>query len=61
VGGMRVNTRLMQGVAIDSEARIARVEAGATWGAVVKAAHQHGPAPLNGSAPLAGKSCAAAF
>lgn len=53
-GGLRINTKLMQGVTIDPEARIARVEAGVTWGAVVRAAHQHGLAPLNGSAPHVG-------
>jgi FAD/FMN-containing dehydrogenase len=54
VGGLRINTSAMQGVTIDVDARTARVEAGVRWGTVVQAAHAHGLAPLNGSAPHVG-------
>ncbi len=49
-----INTERMQRVSINPMQRTARVEAGVRWGAVVSAAHQHGLAPLNGSAPHVG-------
>ncbi|MFJ4711696.1 FAD-binding oxidoreductase [Streptomyces sp. NPDC088785] len=53
-GGVLISTRRMTGVRVDAAARTARVQAGATWGAVVRAAAPHGLAPLNGSAPSVG-------
>lgn len=53
-GGLMINTEQMQGISINPQARTARVEAGVRWGAVVSAAHKHGLAPLNGSAPHVG-------
>jgi FAD binding domain/Berberine and berberine like len=45
-----VRTERMRGLDIDPAARVARVEAGVTWGAVTPAAAAHGLAPLAGSA-----------
>ncbi|MEU6841336.1 FAD-binding protein [Streptomyces sp. NPDC046716] len=53
-GGVLISTRRMDGVRVDPAARTVRVGAGATWGAVVRAAEPHGLAPLNGSAPGVG-------
>ncbi|MER5945047.1 FAD-binding protein [Streptomyces sp. NPDC001904] len=53
-GGVLVTTRRMDDVRVDAAARTVRVGAGATWGAVVRAAAPHGLAPLNGSAPGVG-------
>jgi FAD/FMN-containing dehydrogenase len=47
--GVLVNTSRMRGVAIDSDAGIARVEPGAKWADVIPVAQKHGLAPLNGS------------
>lgn len=49
-----VSTEQMTGVRIDPRQRIARVEAGTTWGAVVAAAAPYGLAPLSGSFPGVG-------
>lgn len=49
-----VRTGLLDGVYIDPERRIARVEAGATWEQVVTAAAPHGLTALHGSAPDVG-------
>ncbi len=48
-GTVLVSTRRMQGVRIDPVARVARVEAGVRWRAVIDAAVPHGVAPLSGS------------
>ncbi|MFE6890749.1 FAD-binding oxidoreductase [Streptomyces sp. NPDC057694] len=53
-GGVLITTRRMDEVRVDAAARTVRVGAGATWGAVVRAAAPHGLAPLNGSAPTVG-------
>lgn len=52
--GVLISTRRMTGVSIDPARAVARVEAGATWGAVIEAAARHGLAPLSGSAPGVG-------
>ncbi len=51
-GGVLVTTQRMTGIRID--AGIARVDAGARWGAVIEAAAEHGLAPLSGSFPGVG-------
>jgi FAD binding domain/Berberine and berberine like len=51
---MLLKTDRMRGVAIDPEARIARVEAGVVWTEVVEAAALHGLAALAGSSPNVG-------
>jgi FAD/FMN-containing dehydrogenase len=53
-GGLLISTRRMTGVEIDPVAGVARVEAGARWGAVIEAAAAHGLAPLSGSSPDVG-------
>lgn len=53
-GGVLINTRRMDGVRIDPEARTARLAAGVVWGRVIEAAAQHGLAPLNGSGSTIG-------
>jgi FAD/FMN-containing dehydrogenase len=53
-GGVLVDTSRMARVRVDADARLARVEAGATWGDVVTAAAKDGLAPLSGSAPTVG-------
>jgi FAD/FMN-containing dehydrogenase len=52
--GVLVNTSRMDGITIDPVARTARVEAGVRGGALVRAAAEHGLAPLNGSSPEVG-------
>ncbi|MGW1991365.1 FAD-binding oxidoreductase [Embleya sp. NPDC001921] len=52
--GLLIVTRRLDGVTIDAEARIARVEAGVRWGTVVTEAASRGLAPPNGSSPLVG-------
>lgn len=58
-GGVLISTQGMDGVHVDAGARTVRVkagvEAGVRWGQVVAAAAEHGPAPLNGSAPGVGE------
>lgn len=54
VGGLMISTRRMQHIAIDPLARTARVEAGVTWGSVIRQTQRHGLAPLNGSSPGVG-------
>jgi FAD/FMN-containing dehydrogenase len=49
-----IRTDRMRGVEIDTENRVARVEAGAQWQDVVPVAAQHGLAALHGSAPDVG-------
>jgi FAD/FMN-containing dehydrogenase len=53
-GTLLLRTGGMQGVQIDAAARLARVEAGTIWLDVVKAAAEHGLAPLSGSSPDVG-------
>jgi hypothetical protein len=52
--GMLITTRRMAGVRIDPAARVAWVEAGARWSAVIEQAAEHGLAPLAGSSPGVG-------
>lgn len=52
--GLLVTTRRMDQVGIDPDRRTARIQAGARWGAVAKAAAEHGLAALSGSAPHVG-------
>ena len=49
-----LKTERMRGVEINSNARLARVEAGAVWLQVVEAAAEHGLAALAGSSPDVG-------
>lgn len=53
-GAVLINTRRMDAVTVDAQARTARVEAGVRWQQVVEAAGTHGLAPLNGAAPSVG-------
>ncbi|MDA2809818.1 FAD-dependent oxidoreductase [Nocardiopsis sp. RSe5-2] len=53
-GGLLVTTRRMDQVSIDPHRRTARIQAGARWGAVARAAGEHGLAALSGSAPHVG-------
>jgi FAD/FMN-containing dehydrogenase len=48
-GSLMITTRRMQGVHIDPGRRIARVQAGVEWAAVMEAAAEHGLAGLCGS------------
>src|SRR4051794_25326929 len=48
-GSLMITTRRMQGVHIDPERRIARVQAGVRWVSVMEAAAQHGLTGLCGS------------
>src|SRR3954469_6759225 len=48
-GSLMITTRRMQGVHIDPERRIARVQAGVRWLSVMEAAAEHGLAGLCGS------------
>ncbi|MDA2806728.1 FAD-binding oxidoreductase [Nocardiopsis suaedae] len=53
-GGLLITTRRMAEVSIDPHRRTARIQAGAPWGAVARAAAEHGLAALSGSAPHVG-------
>ncbi|RFU84870.1 FAD-binding oxidoreductase [Streptomyces triticagri] len=53
-GGVLVSTRRLTGLSIDPVARTARAGAGVRWAEVIKAAAEHGLAPMNGSAPGVG-------
>jgi FAD/FMN-containing dehydrogenase len=53
-GQVLITTSRMDGITIDPVARTARVEAGVRGGALVRAAAEHGLAPLNGSSPEVG-------
>ena len=53
-GTLLINTARMTGVAVDAEARVARVAAGTIWIDVVDAAVEHGLTALHGSAPDVG-------
>jgi FAD/FMN-containing dehydrogenase len=48
-GSLMITTRRMQGVAIDPDRRIARVQAGVTWGPVMEAAAEYRLVGLRGS------------
>jgi hypothetical protein len=48
-GSLMITTRRMQGVAIDPDRRIARVQAGVTWHRLLEAAAEYGLAGLCGS------------
>ncbi|WP_020390901.1 FAD-binding oxidoreductase [Kribbella catacumbae] len=50
-GGVLITTSRLDQVTVDSDNKIARVEAGATWQQVIEAAAPHGLAPLSGSFP----------
>ncbi|UGT60820.1 FAD-binding oxidoreductase [Nocardia asteroides] len=50
-GGVLIGTARLDGLRIDPETRIARVEAGVRAGALLEAAAEHGLAPLSGSSP----------
>lgn len=53
-GGIAVTTRGLAGVAVDVDARTARVGAGSTWAQVLEAVTPYGLAALCGSAPGVG-------
>src|SRR5690349_19116686 len=53
-GQVLITTSRLDGITIDPRARTARVEAGVRGGALVRAAAEHGLAPLNGSSPEVG-------
>jgi FAD/FMN-containing dehydrogenase len=53
-GQVLITTSRLDGITIDPVARTARVEAGVRGGALVRAAAEHGLAPLNGSSPEVG-------
>ncbi|MET9626220.1 FAD-binding oxidoreductase [Lentzea sp. NPDC006480] len=53
-GQVLITTSRLDGITIDPEARTARIEAGVRGGALVRAAFEHGLAPLNGSSPEVG-------
>jgi FAD/FMN-containing dehydrogenase len=53
-GALLINTAGMAGVAVDPQARTARINAGTKWGQVLPEAQAHGLAPLLGSSPTVG-------
>lgn len=53
-GQVLITTSRLDGITIDPHARTARIEAGVRGGALVRAAAEHGLAPLNGSSPEVG-------
>ncbi len=53
-GAVLLRTTRMSAVHVDPARRVARVGAGATWGAVLGAAAPYGLAPLSGSSPSVG-------
>jgi FAD/FMN-containing dehydrogenase len=53
-GGLLLKTSAMAEVLVDPDRRVARVGAGARWGAVVAAAAPFGLAPLSGTSPSVG-------
>jgi hypothetical protein len=54
VDDVLLDTSDLTSLAIDADRRTARVGAGCTWGAVLRAAQRHGLAPLLGSSPTVG-------
>jgi len=53
-GQVLITTSRLDGIIIDPITRTARIEAGVRGGALVRAAAEHGLAPLNGSSPEVG-------
>ncbi|MFD3746921.1 FAD-binding oxidoreductase [Nocardia sp. NPDC058633] len=53
-GGVLITTGRMDKIAVDPQARTARIGAGVRAGALVEAAARYGLAPLNGSSPSVG-------
>jgi hypothetical protein len=53
-GALLINTAGMAGVAVDPQARTARINAGTKWGEVLEKTQVHGLAPLLGSSPTVG-------
>ncbi|NMO53387.1 FAD-binding oxidoreductase [Actinoplanes sp. TBRC 11911] len=53
-GALLINTSRMDGVSVDEIGRIARVEAGVRWSAVIDEAARYGLAPMSGSSPDVG-------
>ncbi|SDT68106.1 FAD-binding oxidoreductase [Jiangella sp. DSM 45060] len=53
-GGLLISTRRLDGVHVDRDARVARIDAGVRWHQVIEPAADAGLAPLNGSSPLVG-------
>ncbi|RZS31205.1 FAD/FMN-containing dehydrogenase [Herbihabitans rhizosphaerae] len=53
-GAVLIRTGRMSTVDVDPARRVARVEGGASWRAVIEAAAPHGLAPLNGTSPHVG-------
>ena len=53
-GAVMITTSRMGRVDVDPAGRTARIEAGARWRDVIRAATPHGLAPLNGSSPYVG-------
>ncbi|WP_205739727.1 FAD-binding oxidoreductase [Georgenia sp. SYP-B2076] len=53
-GAMLVTTKRMTDIALDVEAKTARVQPGVRWGQVIELAAPHGLAPINGSSPVVG-------
>jgi FAD/FMN-containing dehydrogenase len=52
--GVLITTRRLDAVIVDPAARVATVQAGALWGAVIAAAAPHGLAPITGSSTSVG-------
>ncbi|GGJ67336.1 FAD-linked oxidase [Streptomyces brasiliensis] len=53
-GGLLITTRRMQGIVVDSQERLVRVEAGVRWRDVLPRTAESGLAPIVGSAPDVG-------
>jgi FAD/FMN-containing dehydrogenase len=53
-GGLMIDLSPMQGLEIDPERRIAKVEGGVTWGALDREAQKHGLATTGGIVPTTG-------
>jgi FAD/FMN-containing dehydrogenase len=52
--GVLITTRRLDAVTVDPSARVATIQAGAQWAAVIAAAAPHGLAPITGSATSVG-------
>src|SRR5213592_1370629 len=53
-GGLVIDLRTMNGVEVDPEAKIARVQGGATWGVIDETTQEHGLAVTGGRVPGTG-------
>ena len=53
-GGVLINTSKLKSIAIDADAKTARLGAGVIWQDVIDAAHGHELAPVSGSSPNVG-------